>query len=427
MKPITEAYIGYHTNSDVQGMKIKTFKNLNAANAYDIDYVRYIANAYNFILGRFAYFSRRANKPVSEIIVTDADLSRNIGCHVKHSSVVLNQLKALFDLSFERKSHFGARYITNNEKMVKFLTMFTESELEDYIETQKLKSKDLIYAIYHLFRYRVWTVSDSKLSPSQKQKKQAHQERYRDYYHQVYSSNRSDFVRIELIEEHQELLNEKELGQLANIKEARKQGKLSFYWNKILIRLEQKITAIIHIKANEPSDQLETMPRERKYNDKVKDVAKASATSRAQRLPEDTIEEVLSLQDVLEVCVTWNNMIEDQAIPFIKEIDHTLITSLNQMAKKHGKEELKETIKKVKSLYHDSKYRYKMTIERFLRNDTFNMLKNSTSSKVDVDVDWVKEYLVKQGESEHTYHSLDQLPAIKSLEELNEFLNTTIS
>lgn len=427
MQALTEAYIGYQSDQHVAGIKIKTFKNLNATNAYTVDYVRYVANAYNFILGRFAYFSRLKNRPVSEIIVTDADLSKNIGCHVKHSSVVLNQLKSLFDLNFEQKSRFGARYITSSEKFIKFLSIFTEEELEAYIDAQNIKSNDLIYAIYHLFRYRVWTVTDSKLSITQKERKIKHQERMRDYYHLVVSSNRSDFVRIELIEANLELLTQREKQQLDSIKEARKCGKLSFYWNKILIKLEQKITAITRVKATETFNQETHLPMERKLNEKVKDVAHEAATSKAQRLPEDSIiitKEVLSMQDILEVVVSFNNMIEGQSIPLVKEIDSSIINSIHQLANLNGKAELLDTIKKVKSLYHDSKYRYKMTFKRFLKPETYKMLKDDTKVPHDVDVGWFKDYLKEQGHASHYHQALDQLPQVSSLDDINAYLVT---
>lgn len=422
MLSIKEAYIGYKDEHDYDGIKIKSFKNLNPVNAYDIDYVRYIANAFNFLLGRFAYFSKRYNKPAKQVIISDYDLAKNIGCHVKHSSVVLNQLKELFDLEFERTTTYGARSITINKHLIDFLNIYTDEDLEQFITNREITSNELIYAIKHLYKYRVWGITDSKLSIGQKEKKNDYLDRFRNYIHRVVSSNRSSHVRVKFLQENIHLLSEKETKQLNRITEELKSGKLAFYWQMLLVRLEQRITAINRIKSKEIDTTPET-PKPINRNNNIKDVAKTAATQKAQRLPEDQY--TMAINELTEIVIRWNNMIQDQAIPFVDHLNEQHIQSINQLAKSYSKEEIHQAIKNISNLTHDPKYKHKITFERFLKPQTFNFTK-SLSTSYDTDSEWFSDYLKRNGLSEHFNFNTTDIPSFKNLSEANNWLKEVI-
>ena len=124
---LTSGYFNYYqTDGSVAGIKLATFKGINASNGYKIDYVRYVPSAINFIIGRFIYWSDRKNKPQESIIITNKDLAKSIGCHEVHASKVMNQIKDLFSLTFERQGNRGgARRIRLNKAFIEFLKVFS--------------------------------------------------------------------------------------------------------------------------------------------------------------------------------------------------------------------------------------------------------------------------------------------------------------
>ena len=152
MKKLTEAYIGYYdTDNSEKGIKISVLKpGMDPKNAYNLDYVNYIANAFNFIIGRVAYFSERYNRSIRDVIVTDENLADISGCHVNHSSRVFKQLRDIFDLDYTRQSFKGgARTIKINKNMIEFMKIYSDQELYEFIN----KHKNLTLRGLHFFQH----------------------------------------------------------------------------------------------------------------------------------------------------------------------------------------------------------------------------------------------------------------------------------
>jgi hypothetical protein len=51
---ITNRYVTYHLpNESTSDVKLVTFKGIKATNGYNLDYVRFVPLAVNFMIGRF--------------------------------------------------------------------------------------------------------------------------------------------------------------------------------------------------------------------------------------------------------------------------------------------------------------------------------------------------------------------------------------
>lgn len=371
MKKLTSTYIEYVTpEGETNGIKLKTFKGINATNSYSVGYVRHIAGALNYIIGSAAYWSKRKNTPQSSAIVTDLTLSKYIGCSESHASYLVAQIRDLFSMEFTRQKYQGgARTINLNKQLIDFLKIYNETDYAAYIETHEIKDPKLLYSLRQIYEYKIWEVADSQLTLHERNDKLEFIDQMRNYHHHVATSSVSNDARIKKVQNGIKYLTEMEIKQLQNVREASKLGKLAHYLFSTLIKLEQKISGIIF---NQKKNKIELEANlsqgiERNINQGAT-VAEAKATASAQKVPEDIITDPLFY---IEVKDAWNNMIQDQLIPVLKELTPGRIKSIDNIVKSYGKAKLLQAIYNVKNLTYDPQYKYKMQFGRFMQDETF--------------------------------------------------------
>jgi len=380
MKKIKSAYIGYESPDGSKfGIRVKTFKNISSDNSYSIDYVRNSAKAFNFIIGRFAYWSQRKNVAQSSVIIVDKDLSKYIQNSRSNAAYVLLKLRDLFNLKFTRqKSRGGARTITLNKQVIDFMKVYSEDALTEYIDKYEIKDTNMIYILEQIYKYRIWEVTDSQLSFDEKMDKAGFIYDNQNYYHYVATSNKRNSARIQVIEKHQDKLSEVQQSQLKRIKEESSKGRLVHYLFTLLIKLEQKITFLTR-KKDDPNNEIDEQPNSPIDRNRTEGEIKTTETTSAvtQKIPEDK----LSPRDYILFMYTWNDIAEDNSMPKLKALTEQRINSIDKLVKNYSKGELFKALKNIPHLYHDSSvYQYKMNFERFTRDETFVKLMELTSS-----------------------------------------------
>jgi hypothetical protein len=396
MKLLTEAYVGYiptgSEDNEKCGVKITVLHpKLNPINFNKLNYVRYIANAFSYMISLQAYWSSYRNKHVATIIISDEQLADNIGCHVKHSSKVLQQLKAIFNLEFKRlPEKGGAREITINNRVIEFMKIYDEQQLHLFIEKYELTDSSLLKAIQQLFKYRSWGVSDTSISDYQRETKKTFMKRYKNFYHRAITSFRSDHIRINKVKENKQLLSEKNLYQLERIQEEKKQGKLSWYWMLILVNLEQKVTKLLRKKEKtEGTSEETTKPQTTSESNERPTTAHTRATAAAVKDPEEDN----TPGTIFDIMVAFNNMILQQEIPEVKVMSKNHINAISHAVKSIGKEKVLSAINKVPQLIYDDKYKNKITFERFMTIEQINWIHNKIKVE-DIDTpEWMAEHL----------------------------------
>ena len=413
LKKIKDAYIGYRlVDGSEAGIMLHTMKNVNPMNSYKLDYVRYIANAFNFLLGRVAYYNKTNNFKISAfakktgrtdgyidtVIITDKDLANNIGCSVNHSSIVMGQIRDLFGLEVKREKYRGgARTIRMNAQLIDFLKVYTEDDLSQYIIKHDLTDNKLIVALQQVFKYRVWAIKDSQLNNETRAAKKSFIARFRDYFHRVTTSSKSNQIRINIIRNGKHLLTEKELLQLDVIIDLNSQGRLDHYWFTTLIKLEQKVLLHGIDTSDKKDDQKHSLTNGNQIEGES--VEKAAASMVAQKIP-GTEDNKLSDQELQEFQSTWNN-IADKAneIPRIEILTAKRIQSINELVKIHSKENFKKAVDNISNLKLDkSKSSYSLTFERFMKDEVFTAVLSATSTDNwgDVEIPWLKRYLQEE-------------------------------
>lgn len=374
MKKLTSGYINYfQADGSTAGIKVVAFKNINPANSFQLDYVRFIAKGINYMISSFVYWSNRNNRPVDHVILTNKSLAKNIDCSVSHAAYVITQIKELFNMDFTRQKYRGgARTIKLNKTFIDFMKVYSEDDYTAFIEAHNIQDSDMLYALRQIYMYRVWGLADSQLSKDQKESKKQFIDDNKDHLHFVATSNKSDLARIEYINKHAKYLTEMQNSQLGKIREASKLGKLVHYLHSVLIRLEQKISATLFhkIKENDTSDKVKPSTINRNSN-QGESVAEASAKSAAQKIPEDSPSD-MDIKDYYSFMALWNYLAIDNSMPRLEMLTEARKQSIDRITKIHSKGDLFTAAKNIRRLYHDSsKYKYKMTIERFTQSETF--------------------------------------------------------
>lgn len=426
MKTLKSAYIGYYAeDNSEQGFKIKTFRSINATNSYTIGYVHHVSRAFNFLLGRVAFFSQRLNKPVREVIITGKDLAANIGCHASHSSYVLKTLQDLFDLEFVRHNNsHGARTIKINKRIIEFLKVYSEEEFQLYMMKYDLLSKESI--LRRLYERRIWETPDSQIDSREEIKaKQVFmdQKEIKNYHHYTYTSNRDDQKRISYIEKAKNHLSEIEANQLNKIKEAKENGsKLEYYLHKVLLNLEQKISYILnYVHKQKTIQEVPTHAIIERNQEKVESEGYNSALRQAQRKPENTDDSSISYTEAVQFFTVWNTIAQAEGLNTIKEITLNRYKSLDMLCKFKSKGDLFKALSNIKKLFHDeSSYKYKITFDRFCKKDTFIKLLETTNydpRTLDTLTSWEKgvEYISVVKSIKNS------VPEIKTLREANSY------
>jgi len=428
MKKLNSAYIGYYgeDNSEL-GFKIKTFRNINAKNSYTIGYVHHVSRAFNFLLGRAAYFSQRYNKPVREVIITGKDLAKNIGCHPSHSSYVLNTLKELFGLEYVRKNNsHGARTIKLNKRIIDFLKVYSEEDLQAYIMEYDLFENES--TLRRLYDRRIWETPDSQLEQEEiKAKKQfLDQKEIKNYHHYTYTSNRTDQKRIRFIEKAQNRLSEIEQEQLKRVKRAEETGsKLEYYLHKVLLKLEQKVSYILnHIHKQEIIEETGSTAIIEGNTKRKGSESYLAATRHAQRLPQGSEEDSISFNEAIKFVMLWNDQANEQGLDKIKELSLNRYNSLNNLCRNTTKGDLFKALSNIKKLYHDqSRYQYKLTLKRFTDLETYKKIleTNAYDSRIETTLDsWEEGFYYMQ----NTRRIENMIPELKTIQEANTWLKS---
>ncbi len=383
MKTLKHAYIGYYDdNGETHGFKIKTFRNVNAINSYKIDYVHHISKAFNFILGRVAYFSDRFNKPIPEIIITGKDLANNIECSVSHaSSYVVPKLKEIFNIDYIREGNtHGARTIRINKRIIDFLKVYSEEEFQSYIMLHNLEEHE--YILRRLYERRIWQVSDSQLTKEQQKAKQEFmdQEEIKNYHSYIYTSNRSHDKRIEYIEKSRKYLNDIEKNQLERINDERKSAKkLSWYLHQVLLKLEQKISGLLRRHDKEPKSQEPKSQKARQNLNQGANESYVAAIRAAQKTldADPDAETEWTYQDSVQFLKIWNNISHSEHLDTIKVLTINRHNLLSSIVKSYSKKEIYKALSNIKRLYHDPKYKYKLTFQQFTSKRFLNVLESN--------------------------------------------------
>jgi len=388
MKQLKEAYIGYIDHDGTpRGIKLATIKSgMKASNVYSLDYIHFIANALNFIIGRIMYFLDRNNRPISEVIITDDMLAEYIGCHPNHSPRVLKSLKDIFGLKYTRQ-HFkgGARTITINRTLIDFMGIFSDAELYSFIERNKINSKQY-RALQQMYRYRVFGVkpSSNQLKPSQEKARKEFVRRNNDFYHHVSTSNQNDYTRIDFIKSHSDKLSNLKKAQLDRITEEKKKGKLSSYFFRLLVRIEQFISNLLKKdKKNEAGTVSEDQPQ---LNENPNGMSAAHESAIA--------EATLSIDDYNMITDTWNNMCKDDpAVPAIPGLTKEEKKLINVNVESNTIERVIKAINNVPNLEHDKQYKFRINFRRFISNPEHTYWISNLNDKKSYEPDWVEEVL----------------------------------
>jgi hypothetical protein len=381
MKVLKSGYINYFlADSSTAGIRVASFKNIDPQNAYTLKHRRFISNAVNLMVGTFVYWSDRYNRPQNTIIMTDNYLAKSIGCSVDHAFRLMNRIEELFSMDFTRaKYHGGSRTIKLNKTFIDFLKIYTEEEYQAFINTHNITEDDKLYALRQVYEYRIWGLTDSQLSPSQRAAKKVFIDDMKDHLHYVATSNKSDLKRIELIQKHSQKLSELQQGQLQKIKEALKLGKLFRYLHKVLIRLEQKILLQLYFDKQDKEETTEDNNSRINGNQTPgENVAAASATKAAQKKPDDA--DGFAPRDYIVFMSLWNEVSQDKSVPRLEMLTEQRKQSIERLVKIHSKEDLFKAVKNIRHLYHDiSTYKTAMTFNRFIEDETFLMILESNS------------------------------------------------
>lgn len=434
MNVINESYVQVSSNNELLTIPISMIrKDINPKNFTKRNYNHYVAPAFNYMMNIFTWFTETkrlrdySKLNQSQVIVSDDQLSDAIGCHPATADRVMQKLRIIFDLEFAQiHGDAGARIVTINNRVTEFLSIFSKDELYLYIEKYNLRNKGVNKAIMQLYKYRAWQVRTSHLKPSQKEALIVHKKRMNNYFDEMYKNNVSDEARILFVRQHQDKISGKNKEQLERIIEENKQGKLSCYWHRLLVRIHQKITMAINV-----------MKLKKKNNDKKshinsesnqgETVAHKAATYEAQRVPEDP---ELTLSDYAEIMITWNNMIGSNNIPNIQELNMKTIHAINKQVKSIGKDKLLSYIKKVPGLYKVKDGSWTMTIDSFLTDRTIGIFESNPNIQVEEEMtDWLTDYMSKEyGVISTPTIDLNSIPSLDTINELNawwEKLTTT--
>lgn len=397
MKLVTEAYINYlNENNEVFGVPVKIIKaGLKPKNFNKLDHINYVANAFTYMISLHVFFSdqKGSNRELS-VMISDEQLADNIGCSVSSAERAMKKLKQIFGLEYTRRhERGGVREITINNRVIDFLKIYTLEEFYEYKNKYNLHGKKLDKALQQLFRYRAWGVKPKYLAPSQRESLNKYLKKHQNFYHRAITNHITEYQRIDEVKANKDKISTLNIAQLDRIIEEKKQGKLSWYWNKILINLQQLVTKAIQRMKRVKKDQDNESTNEIKSlieSESIQggSVAHDSATMKHQRLPEDQ----LKPSEYIEVLVEWNNMLSDRDIPNIEALDQNVINAIDKQVKSIGKAKLISNIRKVSGLKSVSNGSYKMTFSKFMTKKTLDLIDSSNIVEDISGPSWLADY-----------------------------------
>lgn len=429
---ITEATVKYVGTNGIMSQVplVMLNKKTNPRNFNKIRSVRYVAPAFAYMMSLHVFYSDKAGSYIykttdadyATVIISDAQLAENIGCSERQAARVMNTLQQIFDLKYERLHEIhGARKVTITNRVIQFLKIFTLQEFYSYIEKYQIESK-YMKAMGQLYDYRAWGVKPRWLSPQQRQARTRYINDHQDFFHQVHTNNVSDQQRINTVNSNRDQISEYNNKQLDRIIEEKQKGRLSSYWFKLLIRLEQLVTyAKKKLQDALKSKQETTTPIDNESNQGVT-VAHASATQKAQRIPEE-----YDPAYIAKVFVNWNNMTRGTNIPNIGAVSQNDIHVIDTMVNSIGKETLLDNIWKVTALDSVSNGTYKMTFKRFMTNKTMEIFETNNITK-DIDCPWlIDEFVNDTGLVVHDRIEITDIPTFNTTRDVITWWNNTVT
>lgn len=427
-KKLTSGYFKYYQpDGSTAGIKLSTFKGINVVNSYRIDYVRYVPSAINFIIGRFIYWSDRKNKPQESIIITNKDLANSIGCHEIHASKVMNQIKDLFSLDFERHGNRGgARRIKLNKAFIEFMKVFSEDDFTAYVDQYGITDSKDLYALNQIYKHRLFSTTDSQLTKEQQESKQEYLNDQRNFLHYVATSNKSTFKRIEFLDQHQDKLTEMEKRQYQRIKEESKLGKLIHYLFNVLIKIENHISAILMRMNQETQDE---PIKEDASTDRNRTKGEQQTTKQVSAVhkkePETDEDHIPSINKTVSIITFWN-MICSQGMPEVKRITEHRNHSISKLISKYGYRKVIFAVKNTSYVYHEvDKYKFKMTFERFSLPKTIDYLLDQET--YDSRISDEQKMKFKNRFFSFTAIVEPDIPELESIKEANKWLEENAS
>ena len=300
--------------------------------------------------------------------MSTADLARNIGCALSTVDRVLKSLKRAFGIETSRLNQTGGvRTIRLTSQFVEFFNIYSEEKYQEYIEKYSIYGKDE-YTCRQAYRYRIWTTTEKYLTREEQEERKEfmNSSSVRNYIHYVATSNRSNLARVQFIEKFYNKLSDIQKEQLKRIKNTL--GKLDYYLHRILIKLEQKCSSF-SIKKNdeEYQEQQSTSTHEGNQTEGITSEQKSAARVH-QKTPEDPSPE--QLRFIGQFIQTWNTTSIGESMNRIQRITENKIQSIMGLLEEYSEREIIDAIRTIKAIDYDTKYKYKMSFERFIQSET---------------------------------------------------------
>lgn len=355
--PVEKATVKFVTdNGTYSKMKLQAINGVNITNAFNIPYVRGVVGTFNLIISRFMFFAEKDPKKRAQeyIYMSGAEGSTVINkCESQYWNIV-RSLERIVGVKIKRahESH-GANTFRLTQQTIEFLNIFTEGELQSYINKYKIDELDL-YALRQLYNYRVVRPTDGNMTRPEREKFYAFMKnrKHRDFLHYCAQNNITPESRVVEIEAHMDFLSPKQREQLSKIKALLKAtpGKLKHYFHWLLIKIQQ----FVSFKKNEHditsknNDQQNT--RKSQNVDRNKTEGEQRTTEEVAQAHKKDPEDV-TYQDIVEVAVLWNIMATGRQVDTIINLTDKKIESIYNLVKYHSKETVIYTIKNIGCLY----------------------------------------------------------------------------
>jgi|GEM_PF-2416520 len=410
-------------NGEIKKMKLVAIrKNVKIHNSFKKRYNRGIAGTFNYCISLFMHFAiydktgqKRPFPKTQEWVYMPAwRIADTVGLKESQPYNIIRKLERILDIHVVRANEkAGANKFRLSERVIEFLSIYTEEKLQDFITKYQIASEDQ-YALRQLYNYRVVRLSDGNMDREQREdySKFIKNKKQRNYIHDISRNNESDEARVDMIEMHIQLLSPRQVEQLKKIKKELKDGakRLLKRFHMKLVELQQFITITLkrnkHTGNEEPSEKALPSLTNSESNDE-ETVEHASATKAAQRIPEEP-----TPGDIMEICATWNNVVRGQEkIPHIAKMDQKTYNAICKQVKSNGKETVISSIKKVTGLTSVSGGSFKMDIHSFMTDKTLKLIP-TLNIKEDIESDWLDDYISDSDIIPHM--DLESIPELKS-------------
>lgn len=423
VKALTSAYLNYYTpgKEDPDGIRLITLNGKDSKIFYKTDYNTYIPNTINYIIGLLGHLGNKRTRPEKYIFVSNKLLARNIGVSYSHASYVMDQVERIFNLEVSHEKGRGrSRTVKLSKTLIDFMKVFNEEQLDEWMDTHNIDEHDR-FGVQQVHRYLGWGIAPAQLSPKEKQERKEYlsdQER-RNFLHFAATSNQKPESRMKDIEEHLDKLSESQQQQFTNLKAAHTPGeRLSIYWHKVLLKLQQIITWLTRQEINENQEETQTTSAKNENTNESTSVAHTSAIRVAQKKLDDSTPESKKLQFMGKVIISWNLRAERNNLPMVKRLTEQRYNSLLALMEEYTEKEILQAISKIEYV-HQGNYDHKFTFERFIQSETLlYVLEYDSNSIKAVEVDVMEHTAVNF----NTMMRINATPEFESIKELNTWL-----